>query len=138
VAGQRAPALRFGDPRVQALADALAATVHTLPGTVTNQSLRAKVTQLPGQPHTSAQMSYDLRRLRLKGLLERLEGTHTYRITPAGQRVAIFYTKVHNRLLVPLLAADQPPAPPELRRALRTIDRHVEAAIDHARLPRAT
>ena len=66
-----------------------------------------------------------------------LEGTNTYRITPDGQRVAVFYTKIHNRLLVPLLAADQPPAPPDLRQALRTIDRHVDAAIDHARLPRA-
>jgi len=137
VAGQRAPALRFGDPRVQALAGALAATVHSLPGTVTNQSLRATVTRLLGSPYTSAQMSYDLRRLRLKGLLERVDGTHTYRITPDGQRVAVFYTKLHNRLLVPLLAADQPPAPPDLRQALRTIDRHVEAAIDRARLPRA-
>jgi hypothetical protein len=82
-------------------------------------------------------MSYDLRRLRLKGLLERLEGTHTYRITPDRQRVAVFYTKLHNRLLVPLLAADQPPAPPEIRQALRILDRHVEAAIDRARLPRA-
>ena len=44
------------------------------------------------------------------------------------------YTKVHNRLLRPLLAADQPPAPLELRRALRTIDRHIDDYIDHARL----
>ena len=136
VEGQRAPALRFGDPRVQALAGALAESVHALPGTVTNKSLRASVTQLLGQPRTSAQMSYDLRRLRLKGLIERIEGTNAYRITPDGQRVAVFYTKIHNRLLVPLLAADQPPAPPDLRQALRTIDRHVEAAIDRARLPR--
>ena len=110
--------------------------MHALPGTVTNKSLRASVTQLLGQPRTSAQMSYDLRRLRLKGLIERIEGTNAYRITPDGQRVAVFYTKIHNRLLVPLLAADQPPAPPDLRQALRTIDRHVEAAIDRARLPR--
>src|SRR5947208_4232969 len=51
-----------------------------------------------------------------------------------GQRVAIFYTKVHHRLLRPLIAADAPPAPPPLQAALRTIDRHVHAYIDHARL----
>jgi hypothetical protein len=135
--GQRAPALRFGDPRVQALAGALAATVHTVSGTVTNKSLRALVTQLLGQPYTSSQMSYDLRRLRLKGLLERIEGANAYRITPDGQRVAVFYTKLHNRLLVPLLAADRPPAPPEVRQALRVLDQHVKAAIDQARLPHA-
>ena len=57
-------------------------------------------------------MTYDLRRLRLHGLIQRLPGTNTYLPTPDGIRVALFYTKVHDRLLVPLLAADHPPAPP--------------------------
>jgi len=56
-------------------------------------------------------MTYDLRRLRLKGLITRLPHSNTYVLTPDGQRVAIFYTKVHNRLLRPLLAADRRPAP---------------------------
>jgi hypothetical protein len=51
--------------------------------------------------------------------------------------VAIFYTKVHDRLLGPLIAADAPPAPLEVRRALATIDRHVDTRIDHARLKAA-
>jgi len=51
--------------------------------------------------------------------------------------VAIFYTKVHNRLLRPLIAADSPPAPVELRNAMRVIDRHVRDYTDHARLGRA-
>jgi hypothetical protein len=55
-------------------------------------------------------------------------------LTPEGQRVAIFYTRLHNRLMRPLLAAHAPPAPPELRHALATIDRHVRGYIDDARL----
>ena len=43
----------------------------------------------------------------------------------------------HDRLLGPLLAADQPPAPLELRRALATIDRHVIGYADSARLAKA-
>ena len=35
----------------------------------------------------------------------------------------------------PVLAADQPPAPLPLRKALRTIDIHIAKRIDHARLP---
>ena len=101
----------------------------------TNRSLRAQVTGLLGTAYTRNQMSYDLRRLRLKGLIERLPHTNTYVLTADGQRVAIFYTKVHDRLLRPLLAADQPPAPPTLRKALRTIDTHVTQYIDAARLP---
>jgi hypothetical protein len=36
--------------------------------------------------------------------------------------------KVYNRLLVPLTAADQAQAPPELRAALSAVTRHVEIA----------
>jgi hypothetical protein len=49
----------------------------------------------------------------------------------------VFYTKVHDRLLRPLLAANAPPAPTELRQALATIDRHVRDYIDEARLGNA-
>ena len=63
-------------------------------------------------------MSYDLRRLRLHGLIQRLPHTNTYILTPEGIRVAVFYTKLQNRLLRPLLDADKPPAPIEVRRAL--------------------
>ena len=54
-------------------------------------------------------MSYDLARLRLNGLIERRRDTNTYDLTADGQRVAIFYTKVHDRLLRPLIAADHHP-----------------------------
>ena len=79
-------------------------------------------------------MSYDLARLRLNSLIERLPHSNTYTLTGDGQRTAIFYTKVHDRLLRPLIAADQPPAPPDLRNALHTIDIHVKQRIDNARL----
>jgi len=49
----------------------------------------------------------------------------------------VFYTKLGNRLLRPLLTADTPPAPLELRAALATIDRHVHGYIDDARLGKA-
>jgi predicted MarR family transcription regulator len=96
-----------------------------------------QVSHLLGVAYTVNQMSYDLTRLRMNGLIRRRPGTNTYHLTPEGQRVAIFYTKVHDRLLGPLLAADQPPAPLELRRALATIDRHVVGYADSARLAKA-
>ena len=127
--GRRAPALRFGDPRVMALAGALATHVHTVTA-LSNRSLRALMTGLLDVPYTIGQASYDLRRLRLKGIIERLPHSNTYTLTPDGQRFAIFYTKLHNRILVPLLAADQPPAPTPLRQALRTPVAH-HVARDH-------
>ncbi len=67
-------------------------------------------------------------------MITRLPHTNTYVLTPDGQRVAIFYTKVHNRLLRPLTAANDPPAPLPLRQALRVIDRHVDDYITEARM----
>ena len=80
-------------------------------------------------------MTYDLRRLRLHGLIERVPHTNTYTLTPDGLRVALFYTKVHRRVLSPLLEADRPPAPMEVRRALLTLDRAC-AGLRHKRAPR--
>jgi len=133
--GRRAPALRFGDPRVMALLGALCISLNALG--FTHRSLRAQVTHLLSVAYTGNQMSYDLARLRLNGLIERREHSNTYTLTPDGQRVAVFYTKVHDRLLRPLLAANQPPAPVELRTALATLDRHVNQYIDNARLAKA-
>jgi len=134
--GRRTPALRFGDPRVQALAGALCQTLLAATG-ITNKSLRALMTGLLHAPYTPGQMTYDLRRLRLAGLIRRVEHTNRYILTPDGLKVAIFYTKLHNRLLRPLLAADQPQAPAELRSALRTINQHVDDYITRARLSQA-
>jgi hypothetical protein len=58
-------------------------------------------------------------------------------LTPDGVKVAVFHTKLHNRLLRPLLAADQPQAPAELRAALRAIDQHINGYITRARLTQA-
>jgi hypothetical protein len=135
--GRRAPALRFGDPRVQALAGALATTLLAVTG-ITNKSLRALMTGLLGQPYSMGRASYDLTRLRRNGLIDRLPGRNTYRLTPDGLAFAIFYSKVHNRVLRPLLAtAHTPHAPPPLKAALRTIDQHVGARLTAARLPSA-
>lgn len=131
--GQRTGALRFGDLRVMALAGALCLFVHAVSG-FTNQSLRCLVAELLAVDYTSGQMTYDLRRLRLHGLIERLPHSNTYVLTADGLRVALFYTKVHGRILRPLLAADHPPASFELRQALRTIDRAVADCVTNARL----
>lgn len=106
--GQRTGALRFGDQRVMALAGALCLFVHAVAG-LTNQSLRCLVAELLAVDYTSGQMTYDLRRLRLHGLIERLPHSNTYVLTAEGLRVALFYTKVHGRVLRPLLAPDHPP-----------------------------
>jgi hypothetical protein len=63
--------------------------------------------------------------------------TPTGTCSPRRLRVAVFSTKLHNRLLVPLIAADQPHGPAELRAALQVITRHVDGYVERARLPQA-
>ena len=134
--GRRATAMRFGDSRVQALAGALCVTVGAVTG-ITNKSLRALMTGLLGTPYTMAQASYDLSRLARNGLITRRPHANTYDLTPDGLAFAIFYTKVHNRVLSPLFAVGQPQAPAQLREALRTIQHHIDQRLADARLPAA-
>jgi hypothetical protein len=135
-AGYPTGALRFGDPRVMALAGALCLLLTRTVG-FTHRSLRAQVTALLGVAYSASQMSYDLTRLRRKGLIQRLPHANTYVLTSDGVRFALFYTKVHDRLLIPLLAANTPPASPKLRQALDVIDRSVGDYVRNAGLEAA-
>jgi hypothetical protein len=129
-AGQRAAALRFGDPRVMALCQGLCHFAH-LPDGFRNRDLRPLVASLLGRDLTAysrSAMSYDLRRLRLKGLLQRLPHTTRYRVTPLGLRVALFFAKIYLRLLRPGAAALAEP-PDSLPRPLRQAFARVDAAL---------
>ena len=117
--GRRAPGLPFGDPRVMALAGTLASTLFAVTG-ITNKSLRALMTGLLGTAYSVNQASYDLARLSRNGIVTRIPHRNLHVLTPDGLRFAIFYTKVHDRVLRPLMAGDQPQAPaPAPRRAPR-------------------
>jgi hypothetical protein len=134
--GRRAPGLRFGEPRVMALSGALASTVCAVTG-ITNKSLRALMTGLLGTAYTMNQASYDLTRLTRNGLITRIPHRNLYAFTADGLRFAVFYTKVHDRVLHPLMAGDQPQAPPPLRHALHILDTEVSRRLQAARLPAA-
>jgi hypothetical protein len=120
-----------------ALTGALCHTLLAATG-FTNKNLRVLIAGLLGSHYRANQMTDDLRRLRSAGLIRRLPRSNRYLLTADGIRIAIFYTKVYNRLLIPLTAADQPQAPPDLRAALSTIDQHVDDYATRARLPQAT
>lgn len=136
--GQRASALRFGDPRTMAVLAALT-RFSFIPTPLTNKNLRQTIAELLGLPpdqYTQAQMSYDLRRLRLKGLLQRTPHSHRYQLTSLGQKVAIFFTKLYERLFVPGLAAllPTPNHPSPLAQTLDSLDQIVRSWLDNSSL----
>jgi hypothetical protein len=136
--GQRASALRFGDRRVMALMGALT-NFGLSPGGLSNKTLRQRVPsllELPPSAYSGAQMSYDLRRLRLKGLVARIPKTQQYVLTELGTKVAVFFTKLYTRLYRPGLAAlvSAQPLPSPLAHALTTVSDLVQSALIEAHL----
>jgi hypothetical protein len=123
VQDQRAAGLRFGDRRVHALMHALC-LFALAPTGFRHREFRAHVAQLQGQnPETypAGSMTYDLRRLRLHGLIERVPRSHRYRITPVGAQVAMFYARLYTRALRPACSL-HPPGSPRAQRAFDRLD----------------
>jgi len=137
VQGQRVAGLRLEDPRAQALFGALV-LFTLLPHGFANKDLRERLAPLLGcDPATipAGRMTYDLRRLRLHGLVARIPGTHRYRPTPEGLRVALFCSRLHARLLLPGLTqilAPDPPADSPLRAAFDTLQAATDRFLDRA------
>ena len=137
---QRASGLRFADPRVHALLHALVLFRQLAQG-FRAADLRQHLAALSGcDPVSISQgaITYQLRRLRLHGLIERMPNSFHYRVTDFGFRVALFFTRTYNRLLRPGLAAVLPglraiDAP--LKRAFDNLNAQVNAWINQAKLP---
>jgi hypothetical protein len=131
VQGQRAPALRFGDANAQAVLNAVLMFVFVARG-FTNKDLRQQFAVLLGKRAddiSPGRMSYELRRLRLHGLIERLPSTHRYRLTGQGLRTALFYTRVYSRILRPTMAPIVATMPDTSKQAMRQFHA-AEAAVN--------
>jgi hypothetical protein len=134
--GLPAPGLRFGDPRTMALLACLCSYQHLFAG-LTNRSLRELIAGLiPG--YGPRQMTYDLRRLRRKGFIQRIPRSQRYQLTSEGRRLAVFFTKTYTRILNPSLAELDPTLPSEiaarspLANSWRAFERALEDKINQA------
>lgn len=137
--GQRASALRFADPRIQALMQALLLFVLLTRG-FSNRDLREQFCSLLGIDPSHMRpgcMTYDLRRLRLHGLIERIPHTNRYRLTEDGLKTAMFYSRVYNRLLRPglsLLNPSDAQSDNVLHRHFRAMNQSINTFCDQARI----
>ena len=99
---------------------------------LTNRSLRELIAGLiPG--YNARQMTYDLRRLRRKGLIQRIPRSQRYQLTSEGRRWAVFLTKTYTRIVNPSLAELDPALPPDIaeRTPLAKTWRAFERAVDN-------
>jgi hypothetical protein len=130
VQGQRSSALRYADPRVLALLSALL-VFRLLPRGFANYELREHLAPLLGKDPsemTQGCMTYQLRRLRLHGLIVRQPRSHRYEVTQRGFRIALFFTRSYARLLRPGLAELLDPTARQDSRLRRAADQ-LEAAM---------
>jgi hypothetical protein len=140
VDGQRTSGLRFADAAVQALLSALL-MFRLLPEGFSNRELRNHWAPLMGkapETMTPGQMTYQLRRLRLHGLIERMPNHHRYRVTEQGWRTALFCTRTYNRILRPGLAEIVAPEGVEdgsLGRRFNELDAAIHKWIDERKVP---
>ena len=129
---QRAAALRFGDPRVLALLQVLVLFCF-LPEGFRNATLREHYARLLGldpDAITQGQMTYQLRRLKLHGLIKRIPKTHRYELTPLGLRAALFLSRLYTRAIRPGLSFIDPEALPSdhrLQRAFKSLEKQIGA-----------
>ncbi|HXZ71716.1 MAG TPA: hypothetical protein VEH31_12745, partial [Streptosporangiaceae bacterium] len=129
--GTRVAGLRITDSRAQALLHILL-IFRLHPRGFLNKDLRNLLGEYLGRPSqgpgsiTPGQATYDLRRLREHGLIQRIPHTHRYQVTSTGLRHAMFLTRVHDRVLRAGLAELTGPTPAPLRKAATLY----QAAID--------
>jgi hypothetical protein len=132
--GEKAPALKFGQPRVMALFLALTLFHHLIDG-FHNRDLRELVVDLLGvtaSEYTASQMTYDLRRLRLKGLIFRPPKTNRYFLTPYGWKVARLFSRLEARVFRPAMAmftGNDAVLPFPLRASLNRVDTQLDELI---------
>jgi hypothetical protein len=134
--GQHGSALRFGDERVQALLSVLVMMTLQIDG-FRNRQLRPLLAQylcIEESTITAGRMSYELRRLRLHGVIERIEHTHRYRLTQHGLRTCLFYSRLYARVVRPGLTILHDPQTDEhqpLGHAMRKLENDLSSFIDH-------
>jgi hypothetical protein len=130
VAGQRVSALRYGDPTILALLGALL-VFRLLPRGFTNRVLRDHWAPLLGllpSQLTPGRMTYQLRRLRLHGLIVRQADSHRYQVTDEGLRIAWFFTRSYARIVRPGLSLLEDPLPGDDHALRRAMDEFVAEA----------
>jgi hypothetical protein len=132
--GTRVPGLALGRQRSHALFSAIL-IFRLQPAGFTNRELRTLTAQLRGlEPEaiSTGQMTYDLRRLRLHGLIDRIPHTHRYHLTDTGLPTAMFLTRIHDRLLPTGLAhLTDPTTTGPLRTAATTYQQAIDTLAHH-------
>jgi hypothetical protein len=138
-----AAGLRFGEQRVMAILAALVGFCFLIKG-FTNRHLVERASSLLDSSYTCRQATYDLRRLKRKGLISKVAHSRRYQLTGLGRRVAVLFTKTYGRVLAPGFSALDPSLPEDVvarsgvGTAWRCFDRALDTFIQEQMVARET
>lgn len=100
------------------------------------QSAVLDAAQLKPSQYSISALRYDLRKLRAHGLIERLTGSHRYRLSSKGQKVALLMSLLRKRVYGPVAASafvhrpsPDPVPPSRFEKAYRKADQAFEDLI---------
>lgn len=138
--GRRTPGLKIDDPRLLAIMQALTRFAHLAQGdSFRTRDLHRPTAEALGQTvetYTLSRLRYDLAKLRAKGLVQKIDGTQEYRLTPEGFRICVLFLKLFHRIYAPLTAAAVDPVlydarvPIDRRATLDQLYAAVDGALD--------
>lgn len=125
--GQRIAALRFGAPRTMRVLEALGCAGLTFEA-FSNRDLRHVLIErlnVPADQAAPGRISYELRKMRGKGLIRKVAGRNKYTLTDLGYRVILSLTRLFHRCLHPVLDGLTDPNRTRLTHSAHPIDRSV-------------
>ena len=138
--GKRLPGLKLDNPRLLAVMHALVrfAQIAAASTFSTAEIYPHAVAALGSttQQYTLASLRYDLSKLRVKGLVERLPRSRRYRLRATGYSVCLIFLKLFERVYAPCAAARLRPVlgdaalPPRRRSLLDRLYQRLDAALD--------
>lgn len=135
----RVPGIKIHDTRVLRLMEVLLDGGTQITGWRSRQMHEAVLEAygLTEQTYTLGQLRYDLRKLKAHGLVERLDRSYCYRLTPKGIRVAVMFLLFHKRVCGPLAhslfgtaPAKMSKARSKIQTAYRQADNSVQRLVD--------
>jgi hypothetical protein len=141
--GRRTPGVKLTDQRLLAVMGALVCFRFLAGrGTFRTRDVWSPAAKLLGATNYSlGRLRYDLSKLLAKGLVVKIQGTHTYQLTPNGFRLCVLYLKLFHKVYAPLTAAVWEPVPAdarlpeakrsELDRLYVAVDQALQALHDH-------
>ncbi len=115
-------------PRARWIAEAVLA-LATLPRGFTTADVARQVQRLGGSAasaYTARRAAYDLKKLRGKNLVQRIDGTRRYEALSSGLKILATVTVLRTHVLKPLLASADSTAPARGGQNPTALDRHFE------------